>query len=269
MQRDRGERRLRARDVATLGPGWHEDGGGLRLQVHPSGARHWVVRVTRAGKRHTLGLGSYPVVTLEKARDKALDIRRLARDGHDLRAGTVTFRGAFEAWFEVKRQGLTDTKHIKRVPVLMEARVFPLIGSRPVAEITPVDILAVLRPIWFTKPPLARLILGQLESIFRGAILRGQRTSASPCIGVADVLGNQRREVEHRPAMPYQQLPSFIRELRAGRSSPAVKFCLEWVILTATRSAEARGARWSEISAAWWTIPRERMRKTGSSTWCP
>ena len=75
QRRVRSERRLRAREVATLGPGVHEDGGGLRLIVQPSGPRHWSVRVTAGGRRRTLGLGSYPVVTLEAARDKALDIR--------------------------------------------------------------------------------------------------------------------------------------------------------------------------------------------------
>ena len=205
MQRVRGERRMRARDVATLGPGWHEDGGGLRLVVEPSGTRHWVVRVTAGGKRRTLGLGSFPVVTLDEARDRALDIRRAARNGHDLRrARSVTFRQAFEAWFEMKRQSLTDAEYVKRVPTIMGAKVFPLIGDRPVAEITPADILAVLRPIWFTKPNLAQRMLQWLESVFKSATVHGQRTSASPCLGVAEVLGAQRRTVEHRarPALP-------------------------------------------------------------------
>ena len=263
MQRVRGERRLRARDVATLGPGWHEDGGGLRLVVEPSGTRHWVVRVTAGGKRRTLGLGSFPVVTLDEARDMALDIRRAARNGQDLRrARSVTFRQAFEAWFEVKRQSLTDAEYIKRVPTLMAAKVFPLIGARPVAEITPADILAVLRPIWFTQPNLAQRMLQWLKSVFRSATVHGQRTSTSPCLGVAEVLGARRRDVEHRAALPYREVPAFIQELRTGSARPVVKLCVEWTILTATRSAEARGARWSEIGGAWWTIPRERMGKT-------
>ena len=263
LPRVRSERRLRARDIATLKPGIHEDGGGLRLVVQPSGPRHWSVRVTAGGKRRTLGLGSFPVVTLEEARDKALDIRRAARNGQELRrAGTVTFRGAFEAWFEVKQQSLTNAEYVRRVPAIMEARVFPGIGDRPVAEITPPDILAVLRPIWFTQPNLAQRVLQWLELVFRSATVHGQRTSASPCLGVAEVLGAKRREVEHRAALPYQQLPAFIRELRAGQAQPVVKLCLEWTILTAVRSAEARGARWSEISGAWWSIPKERMAKT-------
>ena len=141
--------------------------------------------------------------------------------------------------------------------------MFPQIGDRPVAGITPADILAVVQPLWFTKPNLAQRILQWLESVFKSAILRGQRASASPCVGVGEVLGARRREVEHRAALPYRQLPAFVRELRAGQARPVVKLCVEWAVLTAVRSAEARGARWSEINGAWWTIPRERMRKTG------
>ena len=119
MQRVRGERRLRPRDIATLKPGWHEDGGGLRLIVEPSGTRHWAVRVTIAGKRHTRGLGPYPLVTLDAARDQAIDIRRAARQGHGLRSRSASFRQAFETWFDLKQQGLTDTRYVKRVPAVM------------------------------------------------------------------------------------------------------------------------------------------------------
>ncbi|MEZ0305499.1 MAG: tyrosine-type recombinase/integrase, partial [Hyphomicrobiaceae bacterium] len=264
MQRVRGERRLRARDVATLGSGWHEDGGGLRLVVESSGTRHWAVRVTAGGKRRTLGLGSFPVVGLEEARDRALDIRRAARGGRELRqAKSVTFRQAFEAWFEVKQRGLTDAKYVKRVPAMMRDYVLPHFGDRPVAEITHIDVLRVLEPIWFTKPNLAQRVLEHLESVFRSATLRGQRTSASPCLGVAQELGIRRRDVQHRRALPYREVPAFIQEMRSGPATPVVKLCLEWTILTAVRSAEARGAMWSEIDGALWTIPRERMRKTG------
>ena len=74
MGRVRDERRLRAKDIATLGPGIHEDGGGLRLVVEAGGSRHWVQRLTVAGKRHSRGLGSWPVVTLDDARDQGLDL---------------------------------------------------------------------------------------------------------------------------------------------------------------------------------------------------
>ena len=131
------------------------------------------------------------------------------------------------------------------------------------AEIAHSDVLAVLEPIWFTKPNLAQRVLQWLESVFRSATLRGQRTSASPCIGVAQELGVRRRDIQHRRALPYREVPAFIQQVRSGRAIPVVKLCLEWTILTAVRSAEARGAVWSEIDGALWKIPRERMRKTG------
>src|SRR5262245_29382816 len=112
-RRIRSERRLRARDLGSLPEGVHEDGGGLRLVVDPSGARRWVLRVTIAGSRRNRGLGPYPLVSLDSARDKATDIRRAARAGHDLvaderreRAKMVTFRQAFDAHFELRKQHL-------------------------------------------------------------------------------------------------------------------------------------------------------------------
>ena len=87
VQRERREKRLRSKDIAGLAAGLHEDGGGLRLLVEPDrrpgepGARRWLLRVTIAGKRRHRGLGSYPLVSLEAARNKATDIRRAAREG--------------------------------------------------------------------------------------------------------------------------------------------------------------------------------------------
>jgi hypothetical protein len=119
-RRNTAERWLRVSEISKLPPGWHEDGGGLRLVVEPdredgkAGPRRWVLRVTIAGKRRNRGLGPYPLVTLDKAREEATDIRRAARDGRDLirdlqqqRARTVTFRQAFDA----RKKTLSNRKH--------------------------------------------------------------------------------------------------------------------------------------------------------------
>lgn len=192
MKRVRGERRLRAKDIAALRPGTHEEGGGPRLVVEPSGTRRWVLRVTIAGKRRNRGLGPYPLVLLDKARDVALDIRRAAREGRDLpaeqrreRAKSISFRQAFDTFFDLRKHGLSNAKHLNQWPATMEAYVFPPIGDRPVSDITHADVLAILEPIWFEKPETAKRVLQRLEAVFKSSILRGQRerpphASASP-----------------------------------------------------------------------------------------
>ena len=245
-----------------LAPGNHEDGGGLRLVVEAGGARHWVQRITVAGKRHSRGLGSFPVVTLEEARDQGLDLRRMARNGQGLALPkVVTFKQAFEAHFEVRRQSLTP-KHVKQWLTSMERHAFPLLGGRPVAGIMHSDVLAVLQPIWITKAETARRVLQRMNSVFESAILRGWRKEASPCLGISQELGSRRPDVEHYRALPYREMPSFIRSLRACQSEPMTKLAFEFLVLTATRSGETRGARWEEISESGdlWTIPGPRMK---------
>jgi integrase len=273
--RVRGEKRLRAADVAKLAPGTHEDGGGLRLWVDPDrengdrGPRRWQLRVTIAGKRYNRGLGSYPLVPLDMAREKATDIRRAAREGRDLiaeeevkRVRSVSFQQAFGSMFDLRKKALSNAKHLQQWSSTMEAYVFPTIGEKPVADVTHADILAILEPIWFEKAETAKRVLQRMELVFKSAILRGQRERASPCVGVREELGVKHLDAEHHRALPYAEVSDFIQVLRASPSYEITQLAFEWLILTATRSGETRGARWDEIDrkAALWTIPKERMK---------
>jgi hypothetical protein len=285
MHRVRAERRLRAKDIAALPPGVHEDGGGLRLVVESPrdkkpGPRRWVLRVTIAGKRHNRGLGPCPLVSLDSAREAAGEIRRAARQGRDLtaeqraeRANSVSFRQAFETLFEIRKKTFSNAKHLGQWSATMETYVFPRIGDKPVSAITHADILGILEPIWFEKAETAKRVLQRLELVFKSAVLRGQREKASPCIGVAQELSVAHVKVEHHRALPYAEVPAFIRTLRTCNSNEVTKLAFEWLILTATRSGEARGARWEEIDEthALWIIPKERMkgrRRSAASTSC-
>ena len=126
MRRVRGERRLKAKDITKLGPGWHDDGGGLRLEVEAGGRRHWALRYTIAGKRRSKGLGSFPLVSLEDAREEADDIRRAARKGQDIATTrSVTFRHAFDTVFELRRRKLSNAKHVWQWQASMEATPSP------------------------------------------------------------------------------------------------------------------------------------------------
>jgi integrase len=277
QRRIRGEKRLKTKDLERLGPGIYEDGGGLRFKVEPSrnkkkpGARRWVLRLTINGKRRDRGLGPYPLVKLDSARDRATDMRRAAREGRDLTlerrqqaAKSKTFEQAFETFFESKRQSLSNGKHIEQWRSTIKTYVFPKIGDRPVSEITHAEIVDVLRPIWFEKPETAKRVLQRMAAVFKMAIRHEWREKASLCDGVKDDLGGTRhRKVKHHRALPYAEVPKFIKMLRASSSEPVTKLAFEWLTLTATRSGETRGAAWPEVDEvkAEWSIPEHRMKK--------
>jgi integrase len=249
--------------------GLFEDGGGLRLVVSDGGAKRWVMRISVRGKRHQLGLGSFPVVSLEQAREKAADIRKAASEGRNILAdrrarkqGAVTFRQAFETFFASKGPTLTNAKHCAQWRSTMESYVFPIIGDRPVADVLPDEVLAIMRPLWRTKPETAGRVLQRIDAVLQFAIANSWRERASACIGARQVLGSRRDgERNHHRFLPYRELPAFIAQLRDGKCT-TTKLALEWLILTAARSGETRLARWSEINerSAVWEVPKLRMK---------
>jgi integrase len=187
----------------------------------------------------------------EDGRDAQVEERRRQR------VSSTTFADAFEAFFCLRRQQLANAKHIQQWQNTMRDYVFPLIGRRPVAEILAGEILAILQPIWFDKPETASRVLQRLKAVFDSAILRGTRERANPCIGITRELGTDHRKSVHHQAIPWQDVPAFVRELRSRQAHVSTKLAFEFLILTAARSGEVRGALWSEIDlgARQWTIP--------------
>ena len=150
-------------------PGVHADGAGLSLILTFSGVKRWELRVSDRGRRRQLGLGLYPKVSLEAARRKADELRDQIGEGHiaprfGRRASAksqfvsrpVTFRAAFESYFEMKEQQLSNPKHAAQWRSTLEAYVFPAIGSTPVADVTPAQVIDILKPIWTDKPETAK-----------------------------------------------------------------------------------------------------------------
>ena len=125
------------------------------------------------------------------------------------------------------------------------------------ADISAAEVIEVLKPIWFSKPETAARVLQRMKAIFDSAILRGMRERANPCIGVTRELGTDHRRVTHHRALAWRDIPAFVRGLQARAASAATRLLFEFLILTAARSGEARGALWSEIDLdqRTWTIP--------------
>ena len=279
--RIRATNRLSAVKVAKLkAPGLYEDGGGLRLVVTDKGVKRWALRLTINGRRVERGLGVWPDISLDEVRRSALEMRSAAKTGRDLKAEWrtgirmrgVTFEEAFDSFFEIRRQKLSNGKHVALWETTMRTYVHPTIGRRPVADVTSAEVIAVLKPIWFTKPETAARVLQRMKVVFDSAILRGTRERANPCIGVVAELGTGHRSAVHHAALPWTEVPAFVAFLRSHACSKTTALALEFLILTAGRSSDVRGALWQEIEVGTklWTIPGRdehtgRRMKNGTS----
>lgn len=260
--------------VEALGPGRHGDGNGLYLVVDPSGARRWVVRVVVKGQRNRqggplrtdFGLGGADVVTLQEARAKALENRRLAKSGLNPRFNAKKEIPTFE---EVARQ-----VHLERLPTWKNEKhgaqwintlsdyAFPLIGRLPISDIGQPEVLSCLTPIWTLKPETARRVAQRIKAVLDVARSKGFRTGENPVVAIRDarVLPKIKARAEHHKAMDWRDVPAFYADLKS-RDAMAAK-ALMFTCLTASRTGEVLGARWEEFDfdAMLWTVPASRMK---------
>lgn len=257
--------------------GLHPDGGGLYLQVTRNGAKSWIFRFSLAGRQRYMGLGSERLVSLADARAMAIDYKRSVAAGHDpilvKRAQRPkpppprppTFKLAAETYIAAAATTWRNAKHIAQWSSTLETYAYPAIGKLTVDEIDTAAILSVLEPIWRLKPETASRIRGRLQSVLDWASAMGHRSGDNPARweGHLDKLlprQSRHKRVKHHPALPYAEIPQFMAGLRS-RQGPA-SLALQFLILTAARTGEAVGARWSEIdlARATWTVPAKRMK---------
>lgn len=262
-------------------PGLHFVGGvrGLALQVAPGGARTWVLRFSIAGKRRDMGLGGFPEIGLADARTKAREARAKADQGIDpilhrqearsaLRASAAaakTFAECVTGYVEAKSAEWRNPKHRQQWSATLEQYANPVIGSLLVRDVTLTHVLKILEPIWTTKTETASRVRGRIESVLNWATVRGYRSGENPARwrGHLDKLlaaPKKIAKVEHHAALDVNAVPGFMSALREQKGLGAK--ALEFLVLTAARSGEVRGATWDEIDLdnALWTIPAERMK---------
>ncbi|MBV8095895.1 MAG: tyrosine-type recombinase/integrase, partial [Acetobacteraceae bacterium] len=243
-------------------------------------SRTWSLRYMVAGKARQMGLGTWPEVSLAEARRKALDGRRLAREGVDpIEArqaknaaqrisdgrATATFEKVAGEFVTVHKPSWKNAKHGAQWESTLRQYCYPQLGSLPVADIEAAHVLGVLKPIWIQKPETASRLRGRIEAILDYAAAHGWRTRDNPARwkgGLEYALPSKGKiaPVKHHDSLPYQELPEFMAKLRSTSGFGAM--ALEFAILTATRSGETRRATWQEIDlgARVWTIPKERMK---------
>lgn len=264
-------------DIKRKPAGLHQDGEvkGLYLRVTDTGARGFLLRYMLDGRRRDMWLGSTRETTLAQARDDARAARRLLKEGTDplvlrhqqqaankRQAGLNewTFKKAAEAVHETLKPGWKNEKHAEQWINTLTTYAFPKIGDRPVGEIAVADVLDVLKPIWNTKAETARRVRQRFDAVMKWAVAHGYATT-NPVEAATTLLAKQRDTVEHHAAMPYAAVPAFLADLDK-RTPSAGSLALQFVILTACRSGEVRGATWGEIDlqAKVWTIPAGRTK---------
>jgi integrase len=273
---------LTALSVSRLkNPGLHFVGmvPGLAVAVTASGSKRWILRFYMNGKRRDMGLGSFPEVSLADAREIAFQKRTLVRQGIDpieqrraVRAqvkaeeeSNLSFKLCASKYIESHRKGWKNVKHSQQWEATLEKYAYAVIGEINSREVTLKEILKIIEPIWETKTETASRLRGRIEAVLDWATVRGYREGTNPARwkGNLDTLLPARSKVakvKHFEALPWDKCPEFFCALKKhrGMSIEALKFC----ILTACRSGEVRGAKWTEIDRekAVWTIPAERMK---------
>ena len=261
--------RLSARTVATISkPGRHADGGNLYLDVSPSGAKSWAFMWSRGGRQREMGLGALNSVPQARARELAAAARAAIAEGRDPlternREKAKTFGECADAYIAAMGSAWRNEKHRAQWKMTLTEYAGP-IRKKPVAEVGFEDVLRVLKPIWSSKPETASRLRGRIENVLNYAKTHGWRSGENPAAwrgNLSNVLPARGKLTRgHHAAMAVEDAPAFIGRLRASQAVSAR--ALEFAILTAARTGEVIGAKWSEITegAGLWTVPAERMK---------
>lgn len=249
---------------------------GLILSPTKSGCK-WILRFTSpaSGKRRDAGLGTYPQTTIAEARDRAYAMRKMIDEGIDpidqknrdkeattLQAAVLTFEKAARVVHEELKPSWKNPKHAAQWIKTLETYVFPTIGHKKLDAITPKDCADALRPIWLEKAETASRTKQRIHAVMQWAWAHGH-VSANPVSVIEHILPKQGARKTHQPAMPWRNVPAFSRAHLVDRLSlDSTRAALEFLILTAARSGEVRGATWKEFNfdEKTWTIPAERMK---------
>ena len=247
-------------------PGRHGDGAGLYLLVKPSGARSWVLRVQRYGRRRDIGLGSVAALKLAEAREKAAELRKHVLNGRDPiterdrdRGPIPTFKEAARATHAALKSGW-EPRHAAAFLSTLEDHAFAVLGNRRVDTIDATVIRDMLAPIWTLIPSTARKVRQRVGTVLNFAQSKGWRTQDAPTKSVTIGLPRQAKRGNFA-AMPYSEVPGLMKTISA--KVPTVgRDALMFLLLTAARSGEVRNARWRHIDldTGNWDRPAELMK---------
>lgn len=255
--------KLTATGIKSLGAGRHHDGDCLILEVRPTGSRSWLARVRHNGKRRDIGLGSAKVITLARARERCREVRTAIAEGIDpltlWKPAPPMARFFSEVAIEFIEQREFSAKSRQQALTRLERYAFPKLGKLQVQSVDADNIAEALRPIWTTKPETAVRTRDLILRTLRFGRPDGALLETTLARAITDRLPAQPRN-KNFAAMPYSQVPALMAKLADKKTMGAL--ALQTVVLTATRSGEARGATWREIDfeEGVWTVPADRMK---------
>ena len=271
-----------ARSVETVTePGYHRCDRGLYLQVARSGTKSWLFRYKSpvTAKQREMGLGSLNLISLATARNMTLECRRQVLSGLDpleerarskrarqlAQARSITFQQAAEHCIASKTPEWKNAKHAQQWTNSLTAYAYPVFGTLSISDLDTDLVLKAIEPIWISKAETASRVRQRIETVWDWARARKYVEGENPARlrGHLDkILAKTAKvkRVKHHAAVPYKQIGPLIKKLRGRKGSSAL--ALEFMILTAARTGEVRGARWQEIdlSTKVWIIPADRMK---------
>lgn len=254
-------------------PGKHADGLGLYLEVTKAGGRYWRMKYRFAGKEKRLAFGVYPDVSLKAAREAATKARKLLQDNIDpgearkeqkarvIHENRNTLEAVARDWLE-HQSARWEPVTMGRIQASLENDIFPVLGSRPMANLKARDVMEAVKAIEARgAADQAGRVLQRVKAIFRWAITH-ERIQTNPMLDLVPSEILKPRTVQHRAALAEKELPEFMRRLAVYDGAASITLGLRMLMLTACRPGEVRGARWAEfdLKAALWTIPPERMK---------
>ena len=258
--------------------GTYNDGEGLTLRVSETGHKQWVMRAPINGRQRNIGLGTYPSVGPEEARERAQEIRKAIRQGRDpIRERRVareqakeqqlipTFREASASFIESMTPTWRTLNSRRHWESSLSNHVCPAIGDKPMNEVTSGDVVNVLAPIWLEKEETAKRVLQRIERIFDHAIIMGWRQDNPAGKHIKLALPRQVHRRERHAVLPYQEIPNAVAAIRDSSSDRTTKLAFEFMVLCVAGSRETRSAEWNDISLdnRVWTIPAFKAKTDG------
>ena len=278
---------LTAAKVRTLTkPGRYGDGGGLYLNIAKGGTKSWVQRIRVGGLRTDKGLGGFPSVSLSAARKIAVVNRVAVSEGRNPFKKAVrermarlesldlvpTFEEAARKIHAAKWAAgeISSEKHARNWIQMFERHVFPQFGDTPVDEISQREVKDFLERLGSELTETARRIRSRMREVFDDCIESEYITTNPSGDGIRLSVRRWSRtaKVTHFAALPYQDVQDAFIKVRDSKAMRETRLCFQFLILTACRSGEARGATWDEIDldAGLWTIPASRMKASRDHT---
>jgi integrase len=242
------------------------DGGGLYLYISPAGGKLWRMDYALHGKRRTLSLGQYPVVSLAQARDKRLQAKQLLADGVDparLVKGDAanSFAAIAREWYQQQiTAGAWSDKHADRLWRRIERDLLPQLGQRQIGSLSADDFERVLLGVAARSVDTAHRLKAAVRGTMNYAIRKGLAGS-NPVEALRGVLPANRHRHMAAPTDP-AEVGGLLRAIDTYSGSPVVAYALRLLPLVFVRPGELRAAEWAEIDTAraLWTIPGEKMK---------